>query len=71
MKHISKNFTLIEVKGFWNEDYLDAAGSFSNTAAIGAYDGTFDDSHIFYWFDDKDRVIGNQGDFTIESYEMR
>jgi len=70
MSENNKNFTLIEVKGFWNEDYLDVTGSFSDTAAIGVYDGTFDDDHIFYWFDDKDRVIGNQGDFTIESYEI-
>lgn len=35
----------------------------------GVYDGTFDDDHIFYWFDDEVQVVGDQGDFTIESFE--
>jgi hypothetical protein len=66
----NENFILINVKGFWNEDYLDAEGNFSHTAAIGVYDGTFNDDHIFYWFDDEKQVVGNQGDFTIESFQI-
>ena len=62
------SYELIEVKGRWNKEYPDAEGVFTNTAAIGVHDGSFDDDHIFYWFDDKDKVIGNQGDFTIISF---
>lgn len=60
---------IIEVEGFWNEDYKEAKGKFVNTAAVGVYDGTFNDDNIFYWFDDDDKIIGNQGDFTIISFK--
>jgi len=65
------NYKNIEVKGFWKEDYCDfAIGEFTYNAAVGVYDGTFDDSHIFYWFDDEDKIIGEHIDFIIESFRF-
>ena len=63
------SYKIIEVKGFWNEEYLDTKGEFNTIAAVGQYDGSFDDDHIFYWFDDIDKIIGDHGDFTIENFE--
>jgi hypothetical protein len=36
------------------------------TAAIGEYSGGNDDG-IFYWFAPGDAILGNQGEFTVES----
>ena len=62
------DYELIEVKGFWRDDYIDAEGKIDALAAVGQYDGTFNDDHIFYWFDDKDKIIGTHEDFVIESF---
>ena len=69
MTNSNSNYRNIEVKGYWKDDYNNfATGKFTKDAAVGVYDGTFDDDHIFYWFDDEDKIIGEHEDFVIESF---
>ncbi len=57
--------TLIEVNGI----FKDTNEQFAADAAIGQWDGVSNDDHIFYWFDDFDKVVGEHPDFIISSYK--
>jgi len=59
-------YTPIIIEGYWK----DSKEPFKYEAAVGQYDGSFDDEHIFYWFDDFDKVIGRHEDFVIERYTI-
>ncbi len=60
------NYTPIFAEGYFKDNNQ----SFKYSAAIGQYDGSFDDEHIFYWFDDFDKVIGEHEDFVITKYSI-
>ncbi len=59
-----QKYELIEIYGeFKDGDSLDGI-----VAAVGQYDSSFNDDHIFYWFDDYDKIIGEHEDFIVRKY---
>jgi len=39
------------------------------TCCVGQWDGVSDDSDIFYWFDDWDKIVGDHPDFIVQKYK--
>ena len=70
---MSKRIEEIEVEIRWkkSEDKgTEATGEQETvTCAVGVYPEGSEDDHIFYWFDDWDRIIGDHPDFKALSYE--
>ena len=55
---------LVTITFRWNDRPDELCES---TAAIGEYSEGNDDG-IFYWFAPGDPILGNQGEFTVESF---
>lgn len=58
----------IRVVGYWNETPNQL---FSKDCMVGTRDGVSNDDHIFFWFDQESKVLGDQGDFFVLDYSPK
>lgn len=57
----------INITFVWNDDSQKTVHS--ATAAIGQWDETMNDDHVFYWFEPGEEVIGKHLDFEVLTIE--